>query len=222
MWNRRIATVCAAFVLTGAAFAGDLTRGLNITDGGNALATLKLERVQDKAADDGHLTLRVSVGQTRDLKGYGFSLEYDPARYTFVEAREADGNLLKTGAGQETLFLASDRTPGRVDIGAVKVDGKGANGDGKLVELVFQASDTPVASDFRISESLLIGVDGSVDMLTHVEVGDLTPLPDRFDLEQNTPNPFNAVHGDRVSASRGGETCVWRYTACWGRRCGCW
>ncbi|MDE2889524.1 MAG: T9SS type A sorting domain-containing protein [Gemmatimonadota bacterium] len=56
---------------------------------------------------------------------------------------------------------------------------------------MFHANDPPAASDFQISESVLIGVDGSVDMLTHVEIGGLTPLPDRFDLEQNTPNPFN-------------------------------
>ena len=28
-------------------------------------------------------------------------------------------------------------------------------------------------------------------MLTHVEIGDLAPLPDRFGLKQNMPNPFN-------------------------------
>lgn len=191
MQHRLVSFLCAVLVLTGQAFAGDLTRGLTITGGENALATLKLERVQDAASDDGVLTLRVSVRQTSDVKGYGFSLAYDPARYAFVEAREAGGNLLKSDTVRETLFLASDRTPGRVDIGAVKVDGESASGDSSLVELVFRANDTPMSSDFQVSESVLIGVDGAVDMLTHVEIGDLTPLPERFGLEQNTPNPFN-------------------------------
>ena len=191
MRHHLVSFVCAVFVLTGQAWAGDLTRGLTITGGGNALASLTVERVNVPTADERVLTLRLSVGQTKDLKGYGFSLAYDPGKYVFVEAREADGNLLKSGTGQETLFLASDRTPGRVDIGAVKVDGEGASGDGKLVELIFQANATPTAADFQISESVLIGIDWSVNMLTHVEIGDLAPLPDRFGLEQNMPNPFN-------------------------------
>ncbi len=151
MGHRLFSFVCVVFVLAVPAIAGDLTRGLTITGGGNALARLKLERVQDAASDDGVLTLRVSVGQTRDVKGYGLSLAYDPGKYAFVEARELDGNLLKPGGGQETLFLASDRMSGRLDIGAVKVDGDGVSGDGELVELVFQASETPAASDFQVS-----------------------------------------------------------------------
>lgn len=191
MRHRFVSFVCAVFVLTGQALAGDLTRGLTITGGGNALARLKLERVQDVASDDGVLTLRMSVGQTRDVKGYGFTLAYDPGKYAFVEAREPDGNLLNADPDQKTLFLASDRTPGRVDIGAVKVDGEGVSGDGELVELVFRVIGKPAASDFQVSESVLIGVDGSIDLLSHVEIGDLEALPDRFDLSQNMPNPFN-------------------------------
>ncbi len=191
MWTRLISSVCAAFVLTGPALAGDMTRGLTITGGRNASATLKLERVNDPDADSGILKLRVTLAQANDLKGYGFSLQFDPVKYEFVNATELDGNLLKSGFGQETLFLSSNRTPGQVDIGAVKVDRQGASGDGKLVELVFRTSGTPASSDFQVSESVLVGLDGAVDMLTHAEIGDLKPLPVRFNLEQNMPNPFN-------------------------------
>ena len=127
-WYRLVSLAFALLVLPVPEFAGDIARGLTITGGENALATLKLKRVHDKSADNGLLTLRVSVGQTRDVKGYGFSLAYDPSRYGIVNAREADGKLLKSGTGRETLFLASDRTPGRVDIGAVRVDRGSTNG----------------------------------------------------------------------------------------------
>ena len=191
MWTRVFSSICTAFVLCGPALAGEMTRGLTVTGGRNAGATLKLERVNDPGAESGVLTLHVSVAQTNDLKGYGFSLQYDPVKYEFVSASELDGNLLKTGSGQETLFLSSNRTPGQVDIGAVKIDGRGANGDGKLVELVFRTSGTPLSSDLQVLESVLVGLDGAVDMLHHAEIGDLQPLPDRFSLEQNMPNPFN-------------------------------
>ena len=191
MWTRVIASVCAAFVLSVPAFAGEMTRGLTITGGRNANATMKLERVNDQDAESGILKLRVSVAQTSDLKGYGFSLQFDPVKYEFVNAAELEGNLLKSGSGQETLFLSSNRTPGQIDIGAVKIDGRGASGGGKLVELTFRTSGTPVSSDFQVSESVLVGLDGAVDMLHHAEIGNLKPLPDRFNLDQNMPNPFN-------------------------------
>ena len=191
MWTHVFTSICAASVLIGHAFAGDMTRGLTVTGGRNAAASLKLERVNDPGAESGVLKMLVSVAQTNDLKGYGFSLQYDPVKYEFVKATELDGNLLKSGSGQETLFLSSNRTPGQVDVGAVKIDGRGASGGGKLVELVFRTSETPLSSDFQVSESVLVGMDGAVDMLHHAEIGDLQPLPDRFSLEQNMPNPFN-------------------------------
>ncbi len=191
MWKHLISTLCAVFVLAGPALAGDMTQGLTITQGQNAFATLRLERVNDSAADNGILKLHISLAQVRNLKGYGITLQYDPDRYEFVEARELDGNLLKADPSQKTLFLTSNRTPGQLDIGAVKVGDQGASGDGKLVELVFKAIDTPVPSDFQISESVLIGMDGAIDLLTHVEIGDLKTLPNLFSLDQNIPNPFN-------------------------------
>ncbi len=191
MWTRVLTSVFAVFVLVGPATAGEMTRGLTVTGGRNASATLKLERVNDPGAESDILKLQVSVAQTSDLKGYGLSLQYDPVKYEFVNATELDGNLLKSGSGQETLFLSSNRTPGQVDVGAVKIDGRGASGGGKLVELVFTTSGTPLSSDFQVSESVLVGLDGAVDMLHHAEIGDLKPLPERYNLEQNIPNPFN-------------------------------
>ncbi len=191
MLTRFLVSVCAGLVWAAAASAGELTSGLTIRGGKNALAGLKLERVNDPAEADGTLTIRVSVARAKDLKGYGLSLEYDAAKYAFVEAREAAGNLLASGAGRQTLFLSSDRTPGRVDVSALKVDGPGASGEGRLADLVFRTGGTPSASDFRVSDGVLVGLDGALDLLSRVEIGNLKPLPDRFGLDQNAPNPFN-------------------------------
>ena len=191
MWNRLVSSICAVFVLSGQALAGDVTRGLTITGGENALAALKLERVDDRAAEEGTLTVRLSLSQAKNLKGYGLTLQYDPARYEFLEAREPDGNLLASGSDRKTLFLTSNRTPGELNIGAMRVDGRGATGEGALAELVFKTSGTPSSADFQVSESVLVGVDGAVDMLTRVEIGNLLPVPDQYGLHQNAPNPFN-------------------------------
>lgn len=73
----------------------------------------------------------------------------------------------------------------------MNVDGQGASGEGTLAELVFKASGTPSAGDFQVSESVLVGVDGALDLLSRFEIGDLKPLPDEYTLHQNMPNPFN-------------------------------
>ena len=191
MWTRVITSVCVTFVLCSPALAGDITRGLTISGGRNANATLKLERLDEPGADGGILKIQVSVANTHALKGYGLSLQYDPGKYEYVNATESVGHLLESGSGQETLFVSSNRTPGELNIGAVSVEGGGASGDGKLVELVFKARGTPSTGDFQVSESVLVGADGGLDLLSRVEIGDLQPLPDQYGLNRNMPNPFN-------------------------------
>ena len=197
MWTRTLTSVCAAFVLCGSAVTGDLTRGLTISGGQNADATLWLERVTDPDAESGTLKFQVWVAKSRSLEGYGLSLQYDPVKYEFVSATEPDGNLLKSYSGQETLFLSSNRRPGELIIGAMSVDGpgasdgRGASGDGKLAEIVFKVRGPASAGDFQVSESVLVDTDGGVDRLNQVEVGSLQTLPDQYGLDQNMPNPFN-------------------------------
>lgn len=171
--------------------SGKLTRGLNITGGRNAFATLKLEPIDEVDADNGTLKILVSLAHAKDLKGYGFSMNYDPATYEFVKASEAVENLLKSGTGRQTLFVSANHTPGRVDLGAVKVDGQGVSGDGRLVELTFKTHRVAAAGDFRISEGVLVGQDGAIDRLANVELARLMPQAGEYALEQNVPNPFN-------------------------------
>ena len=183
--------VFLAFALAGPASAGEMTDGLTIAGGQNSLARLAMERANAPDTEEGVLKLHVSLVQARNLKGYGFSLIYDAGKYEFIEARELDDNLLSSRSDRNTLFLSSNRTPGKLDIGAMRVDGAGATGNGGLVELVFKTTEIPLATDFQVAEGVLVGLDGNIDLLTQIEIGNLKPLPDRTALRQNMPNPFN-------------------------------
>ncbi len=186
-----VLSVCAGLALAGSSFAGDMTSGLEITGGQNGLAGLMLERADNGPQEDGVLKLQVTLNQAQMLKGYGFVLHYDQARYEFIEAKEVEGNILDTGSGQQVLFLSSNKTPGQVAVGAMKVDGESVQGDGQLVEITFKTIETPLPTDFQIAEGVLVDLEGNIDVVQNIEIGNLKPTPDIYGLNQNMPNPFN-------------------------------
>ena len=188
--KRLIIAGCLGLGLVGSAIAGPLTRGIEFTGGENALANLVLQRAQNIVVEDGVLKLQVAINQAQKLKGYGFVLQYDQSKYEFVEARQVDQNLLDA-SGQPALFLASNKTPGQVAVGAMKVDGQAVSGDGGLVEFTFNTTHTPLASDFQILDGVMVDLAGGIDAITNIEIGALKPMPTDYALEQNVPNPFN-------------------------------
>ena len=118
-------------------------------------------------------------------------LQYDQSKYEFVEARQVDQNLLDASSAQPALFLASNKTPGQVAVGAMKVDGQAVSGDGTLVEFTFRTTQTPLASDFQILDGVMVDLAGGIDAITNIEIGALKPMPKDYALGQNVPNPFN-------------------------------
>ena len=191
MRNLLVMAMIVGLTMSGSALAGDMTNGLTIMGGENAFAQLKIERAENSPREDGVLKIQVSMAETKNLKGYGFVLHFDTAKYEFVEVKEVKGNLLSNSSDQQTLFLSSTRTAGELAIGAMKVDGQAVTGEGKLVELTFKVTGTPVSEDFHISEGVLVDFEGNIDVLANIEIADLKPLPDSYGLSQNMPNPFN-------------------------------
>lgn len=189
--KKTLMAVCASVALMGSAVAGPLTQGLEINGGENSFAALTLQRAQNVKEENGEIKLRVSLDEAQQLKGYGFVLQFDPTKYEFVSAEEIEGNLLNTESGESTLFLASDKTPGQIAVGSMKVDGQGATGNGELVEFTFRTQDPPAPTDFQILDGVLVDLTGNIDAINNIEIGSLKPMPSDYALDQNLPNPFN-------------------------------
>jgi hypothetical protein len=190
---RKLLAVAVGLTLSvaGSAHARSLTNGLDVSGGQNAFAKVSLQRVDGIASEDGLIRLHMTVAQAQELKGYGFVLKYDPARFEFVETTQLPSGLLGPADGSGALFVSSSKTPGEITVGSMRVDSSAGEGSGDLVEFVFKSIHTPVPGDFQVAEGVLIDLSGKMDPLLNVEVGNLSLLPESYGLDQNHPNPFN-------------------------------
>jgi hypothetical protein len=181
---------CLSLLLTGSVYAGTLTRGLPITGGENAFAQVALQRF-DNGEENGLIRLRLNIAEAKNLSGYGFTVQFDQARYEFVEAKQVVDGLLSGTVGESALFIASNKTPGEVVVGLMNIAGQSSDGTGDLVEMVFRTQDSPLPADFQVLEGVLVDLAKNVDQVTNVHIDNLDLRPTEYGLNQNMPNPFN-------------------------------
>ena len=180
-----------AVLSAGHVLAKSMASGLDIKGGQNPFAKLELKRVDRGQSEDGTMRLRMAVADAKDLRGYGFMLQYDETKYEFVEAKQVSDGMMGSADGQSGLFVSSSKNPGEVGVGSMKIDGSKADGAGELVEFVFRTDDTPLQTDFQILDGILVDVTGDVDQMHNIAIGRLDAIPEAYGLSQNMPNPFN-------------------------------
>jgi hypothetical protein len=146
--------------------------------GANMQGTLSLTALGG-AVKPGQTVTLDAVLSGAAVKGVGFAVTYDPARFEFVEAARA---------GDEALFLARPDGEGRI---AVARAGEGGL-DGSVARLIFRAKgEFEEPGRFQIADGLILGADGLTAQVAPGVALDLATAPAEFKLTQNFPNPFN-------------------------------
>ncbi len=170
--------------------SGKLVGRASPMSGANRDAGLDLKLVTERVLAGQQMTLDVSITNVAALKGYGFTLTYDPQKFELVEATAGDQNLLSQG-GNTPVFLKHVEA-GQVQLAnAIAGDGAVA-GSGNVARLVFNVKgEFDDIARFEIADGVLI--DGSRLLNPVVTLGalEIQTTPKEFALNQNFPNPFN-------------------------------
>ena len=158
--------------------------------GVNRDAGLDLKLASEKVLAGQPIELDVAVSNAASLKGYGFTLTYDPQKFELVEVSPGEQNMLAKGGSTPVFFQKTE--PGRVEV-ANAITGQGiVSGAGSVAHLVFNVlGEIDDIVRIEIADGIL--VDGSQLLNPVVTLGalDIQTTPTEFALWQNFPNPFN-------------------------------
>ena len=131
------------------------------------------------------LTVAVDLADFVEVKGYGFSVNYDPTVLEFVRAAH-DANLL--GEGQLATPQVANKADGTVAIAAY---GQTATQGNLGVSLVFRTKAEIENSYIDVTEGQLQDGSYSLNQVASLGTVQVQTRPEIFGLADNYPNPFN-------------------------------
>jgi len=155
----------------------------------NALAYLKLAGVPDHAFMNQEFEVQVWAKNINDLRGYTFTLNYDPERLEIVNEYMSieEGDFLVSGdPSNRSVFFTIQNGKGLEFINVLLGSVEPAIGEGVIATVKMRS----LMNDERPEVSLVdIMVANRVNRFNRLK--DVTQVPDDFGLSQNYPNPFN-------------------------------
>jgi hypothetical protein len=131
------------------------------------------------------LTVAVDLADFVEVKGYGFSVNYDPSVLEFV--RVVDDNKL-LGSSQLAGPQVANKADGTVAIAAY---GQTATQGNLGVSLVFRTKAEIENSYIDVTEALLQDGSYSLNQVASLGSAQVQTRPEIFGLADNYPNPFN-------------------------------
>ena len=169
---------------------GSATKPIVLAPGLNENAEFGLSLGSERVVAGELVAVDVSLANVASLIGYGFTLNYDAAKFEFVSVAPADEDLL-TSTGGETLFhhIAGD---GQVEVATGMYNGTAVSGGGDIVRFVFRVLyEFEDNARFEIANGLVFDPSQLQNPAVVAGVLELQSTPREFALHQNFPNPFN-------------------------------
>ncbi len=169
---------------------GPASKPIVLAPGVNENAEFSLSLGSERVVAGELVAVDVSLANVASVIGYGFTLNYDAAKFEFVSVAQADEDLL-TSTGGETLFhhIAGD---GQVEVATGMYNGTAVSGGGDIVRFVFRVLyEFEDNARFEIANGLVFDPSQLQNPAVVAGVLELQSTPREFALHQNFPNPFN-------------------------------
>ncbi len=164
--------------------AAGVSKGIPLPAGLNTDSRLDLYAGETLPQIGEEMVINVNLADFEEIKGYGFTVNYNPDIFEFVKAM-TEGNLLGTDLAQPQVLAQQD--------GEVSIAGYGETFSGEefVIDLVFR----PIAETEQSLIELIHGElsDGNFGLNQVASLGavEIETRPEVYALRDNYPNPFN-------------------------------